>query len=124
MKIVGTGFLPGVEVSLDATKIGVTESDSTTIDATVPSTVAIGIYDVIVTNPPFHQGHAEDRGLTDRLLQGAAAHLVEGGIVVVVAQRHRELHRRLRRWFGRVETVSAHPSHVVFVAALPRRAGG
>lgn len=84
----------------------------------------VGPYDVIVTNPPFHQGHAEDRGLTDRLLQGAAAHLVEGGIVVVVAQRHRELHRRLRRWFGRVETVSAHPSHVVFVAALPRRAGG
>lgn len=83
-----------------------------------------GPYDLIVTNPPFHQDHAEDRGLTDRLLAESAAELAADGTLVVVAQRHRELHRRMRRWFAQVDTVSAHPSHVVLVASAPRGTGG
>ncbi len=49
--IVGVGFAPGVEVLLDAESIGVTETRSERIRATVPEGLAPGTYDVIVTNP-------------------------------------------------------------------------
>lgn len=49
--IVGTGFETGAEVSLDARKIGVIETRAQRITATIPADLAIGSYDVIVSNP-------------------------------------------------------------------------
>jgi len=72
--------------------------------------------DVVITNPPFHQGHAADGELTDRLLADAARVLRPNGVAYVVAQRHLHLHTRLRQWFSQADVVSAHPSHVVVVA--------
>lgn len=72
--------------------------------------------DVVVTNPPFHQGHAVDPDLTDHLLADAARVLRRDGRAYIVVQRHLQLHTRLRRWFGSVEARSKHPSHVVLLA--------
>lgn len=83
--------------------------------------VADRTFDVIVTNPPFHQGHAVDRDMTDRLLADAARALTADGTMYVVAQRHLQLHTRLKRWFARVETQSKHPTHVVLVASKPKQ---
>jgi hypothetical protein len=49
--IVGSGFVAGLEVMLDATKLGVIETRAELTRAVVPPTLAAGTYDVIVTNP-------------------------------------------------------------------------
>ena len=78
---------------------------STTPDASI---------DVVITNPPFHQGHALDPGLTDRLLADTARVLTPGGVAYIVAQRHLQMHTRLLQWFTNVEVLSKHPTHVAF----------
>ena len=76
--------------------------------------------DMVVTNPPFHQGHALDRDLTDRLLTDAARVLRPDGVAYVVVQRHLKLHATMARWFKAVDVISKHPSHVVLEARQPR----
>lgn len=49
--IVGEGFQPGIEVLVGTTAIGVTETRTERIRATVPEGLAPGVYDVILTNP-------------------------------------------------------------------------
>lgn len=77
-----------------------------------------GSFDVIVSNPPFHQDHAVDAHLTERLMSQAARRLAPGGAVVLVVQRHLHLHTRLLEWFSTVEVRSGHPSHVVLEARV------
>lgn len=77
--------------------------------------------DVVITNPPFHQGHALDEGLTNRLLADCSRVLTPKGVAYVVAQRHLNLHTKMKKWFASVEVVSKHPSHVVLAAEQPRR---
>lgn len=77
-----------------------------------------GSFDLIVSNPPFHQDHALDAHLTERLMEQAAQRLAPGGAVILVVQRHLNFHTRLLRWFGTVEVRSRHPSHVVLEARL------
>lgn len=72
--------------------------------------------DIVISNPPFHQGHALDSAMTDRLLADAARVLVPEGVAYVVAQRHENLHTRMLQWFSEVEVISKHPSHVVLQA--------
>lgn len=79
--------------------------------------VGDGEADLVISNPPFHQDHAIDAHLTDRLLKDAARALGGRGDLVVVAQRHLNLHTRLKRWFGSVDAVSKHPSFVVLRAS-------
>jgi len=72
--------------------------------------------DIVITNPPFHQGHAQDYEMAERLLADTARVLRPGGVAYVVAQRHLNLHTRMQRWFTSVEVPSQHPSHVVLIA--------
>ncbi len=85
------------------------------------SSTADDSVDVVMTNPPFHHGHAHDPELTDGLLAGAARVLRADGVAYVVVQRHLQLHRKLQRWFASVEAASKHPSHVVLIARQPRQ---
>jgi len=62
LTIVGTGFLPGVAVTIGGVAAGVTAVAPTTIDATVPPQ-ADGIVDIVVTNPGG-QGGALEAALT------------------------------------------------------------
>ena len=77
-----------------------------------------GTFDVIVSNPPFHQDHAVDAHLTERLMAQAAERLAPRGALILVVQRHLNLHTRLRKWFGTVEVRSGHPTHVVLEARV------
>lgn len=79
--------------------------------------------DLVVTNPPFHQDHAVDEYLTNRMVADTARVLKADGSAVVVAQRHLQFHRVLAGYFDQVETVSGHPSHVVMVARGKKRPG-
>ena len=67
--ILGEGFEAGAEVLLGAEAIGVTETRSERIRATVPEGLTAGTYDVIVTNPDGASARLAD-GYT--VLEGAA----------------------------------------------------
>lgn len=47
-----------------------------------------GTYDAIVSNPPFHQGRADDPGLGQAFIAAAAQALRPGGRLLLVANRH------------------------------------
>lgn len=49
--ILGKGFEAGLEVSLNARKIGVVETKRERVLASIPADLEVGFYDVIVTNP-------------------------------------------------------------------------
>jgi 16S rRNA (guanine1207-N2)-methyltransferase len=63
-------------------------------------------YDFIFSNPPLHQGIAEDRALLDRLIADAPTRLKPNGVLQVVVQRRVPLDRTFAEHFGRVEVVA------------------
>jgi 16S rRNA (guanine1207-N2)-methyltransferase len=63
-------------------------------------------YDAILSNPPLHQGFAEDHTLLERLIGDATTHLVPGGCLELVVQRRVPLDRLLSRQLAKVETVA------------------
>ena len=66
---------------------------------TLPET---GDLDFVVTNPPFHDGGAEDRRLGQAFIRKAAGLLKKGGVLWLVANRHlpyeAELDVAFKRW--------------------------
>ena len=76
-----------------------------------------GRYDVILTNPPFHQGRATDPDLGRRFLTSAAAALRPGGQLWIVANRHLPYEAVLEScdlsWRGMIEN----PTYKVLRAA-------
>ena len=52
-----------------------------------------GLYDAILSNPPLHQGVAEDRAPLEKLLADAPARLAPNGVLQIVVQRRVPLDR-------------------------------
>jgi 16S rRNA (guanine1207-N2)-methyltransferase len=63
-------------------------------------------YDVILSNPPLHQGVAEDHTLLERLIADAPAHLKPDGVLQIVVQRRIPLDRLLAARFATVSVVA------------------
>jgi 16S rRNA (guanine1207-N2)-methyltransferase len=63
-------------------------------------------YAAILSNPPLHQGIAEDRTRLDRLVSDAPSRLSQGGCLQLVVQRRVALERLLGRHFGKVDAVA------------------
>jgi 23S rRNA (guanine1835-N2)-methyltransferase len=61
--------------------------------------------DLVVCNPPFHQGHAVADVAAARLFAQALAALRPGGRLLVVGNRHLGHHAKLARLFGNCETL-------------------
>jgi 16S rRNA (guanine1207-N2)-methyltransferase len=59
-------------------------------------------YDAILSNPPLHQGVAEDHTLLLELVAAAPEHLRPGGVLQIVVQRRVPLERLLVRRFATV----------------------
>lgn len=78
-------------------------------------------YDVIVSNPPFHQGRADEPALGQAFIRTAAAALVEGGELWLVANRHLPYESTLREAFTEVRTVAEAKGFKVLHARGPRR---
>ena len=78
-------------------------------------------YHAILSNPPLHQGIAEDRGPLERLVSDAAAHLVPNGCLQLVVQRRVALDRLLTRHFPKAEAVAQTGKYCVWraVAGAP-----
>jgi 16S rRNA (guanine1207-N2)-methyltransferase len=73
-------------------------------------------YDAILSNPPLHQGLAEDHTLLERLIADAPAHLAPGGQLELVVQRRVPLDRLLGRHLAKVETVAENGRYRVWRA--------
>lgn len=78
--------------------------------------VEAGDFDLILLNPPFHEGGVVGDHIALRLFAEARRHLKPGGQVLVVGNRHLGYHRSLRRHFSAVRQVDADPRFVVFEA--------
>jgi 16S rRNA (guanine1207-N2)-methyltransferase len=70
-------------------------------DVRVATVVPTGL-DFVVTNPPFHEGGAEDQSLGQVFVRKSAALLREGGVCWLVANRHLPYEEALREAFTEV----------------------
>ena len=63
-------------------------------------------YQAILSNPPLHQGIAEDHKLLEQLIADAPSHLAPGGVLQIVVQRRVPLDRLLAQHFARTAIVA------------------
>ncbi len=75
-----------------------------------------GGLDFVVSNPPFHDGGAEDRRLGQAFIGKAAAMLRKGGALWLVANRHLPYERSLGEAFARVRPVAERDGYKLFEA--------
>ena len=72
--------------------------------------------DFVVTNPPFHDGGAEDRALGQAFIRRAAEMLAKGGALWLVANRHLPYEAELNAAFARARSVADAGGYKVFEA--------
>jgi 16S rRNA (guanine1207-N2)-methyltransferase len=84
-------------------------ADARTLDETAR-------FDFVVTNPPFHDGGAEDRRLGQAFIRKAAGMLKKGGVLWAVANRHLPYEGELEERFRRFRKVSDQAGYKVFEA--------
>ncbi|MEX0605904.1 MAG: methyltransferase [Marinobacter sp.] len=77
-----------------------------------------GLFDLILFNPPFHEGGVVGDHIALRLFGQASRHLKPGGKLLIVGNRHLGYHRSLRRFFPVVTQLDANPKFVVLMAAF------
>lgn len=77
-------------------------------------------YDLILLNPPFHEGGIVGDHIALRLFADAARLLNSNGQLLIVGNRHLGYHRSLRRFFSNTQQLAASPGFVVFSASSPR----
>jgi 16S rRNA (guanine1207-N2)-methyltransferase len=75
-----------------------------------------GDFDLILLNPPFHEGGVVGDHIALRLFEQASKHLKPGGHLLMVGNRHLGYHLSLRRYFSSIEQLDASPKFVVFQA--------
>lgn len=79
-----------------------------------------GSFELILLNPPFHEGGVVGDHIALKLFRQAARHLTPNGRLLVVGNRHLGYHRSLRQSFSDVAQVDADPKFVVFSAGRPQ----
>ena len=75
-----------------------------------------GDLDFVVSNPPFHDGGAEDRRLGQAFIRKAAGLLKKGGVLWLVANRHLPYEAELNAAFKRVRPVADQGGYKLFEA--------
>lgn len=76
-----------------------------------------GQFDLILLNPPFHEGGVVGDHIAHRLFKASAQHLAPGGSLLIVGNRHLGYHRSLRKFFPTVRQLDANPKFVVLEAS-------
>lgn len=74
--------------------------------------------ELILCNPPFHQEHTVNDFAGRHLLSQCSRHLQPGGRLYLVANRHLDYSRPLRRDFRRVETCAGNARFTIQMAEL------
>lgn len=78
--------------------------------------VADSSVDVVLLNPPFHDGHAVSTDIARRLMIESRRVLAPGGRLIVVGNRHLEHHMTLRKQFGNCNVLASDRRFVVLQA--------
>jgi len=73
-------------------------------------------FDVVITNPPFHQGVGVDYEVACQFILDAAKVLRQGGRLFLVANRFLRYGELIRQTFGNVEVVCSDSRYQVFTA--------
>jgi 16S rRNA (guanine1207-N2)-methyltransferase len=76
-----------------------------------------GEFDLILLNPPFHEGGVVSDHIALALFAAARGHLRPGGRLLLVGNRHLGYHRSLGRFFPQVRQLDANPKFVVLEAS-------
>lgn len=73
-------------------------------------------FDLILLNPPFHEGGVVGDHIALRLFEQASRSLSARGRMLIVGNRHLGYHKSLRRFFPHIRQLDANPRFVVFEA--------
>lgn len=84
--------------------------------ADVRTMTADGDLNFVISNPPFHDGGAEDRRLGQAFIRKAAELLKKGGVAWIVANRHLPYEAELNAAFNRVRMVADAGGYKLFEA--------
>jgi 16S rRNA (guanine1207-N2)-methyltransferase len=77
-------------------------------------------YDAIVSNPPVHQGRADEPALGRAFIEAAANALEPHGVLLLVANRHLPYEATLAARFRALRTVVERDGYKVIEAKEPR----
>jgi 16S rRNA (guanine1207-N2)-methyltransferase len=105
-------------IALEAAKENVPGSVALLRDGLPPKEK--GLFDAILSNPPFHRGKAEDPEMIASLVKGAPEVLSSSGMLVFVAQRRLPVEAVLREHFRTVSILGEDPSFRVWMGKKPR----
>ena len=79
-----------------------------------------GPYDLIVSNPPIHDGKSEDYTILGQLIAQSPARLTPKGHLVLVVQRRVPVAEWLAAAFEKVEKIEENTRYIVWSASQPR----
>ncbi len=114
--------LPGAQIELlDADSVALLAAQENVPDArailgTNLNTAGTTRYDAILSNPPLHDGVAEDHGALERLIAQAPKHLRPGGVLQMVVQRRVPLGQALEALFAEQTVVAENNRYRVWRA--------
>lgn len=74
--------------------------------------------DIILCNPPFHQGSAVGDQIAQRMFRQSLQVLRPGGELWVIGNRHLGYHQTLRKIFGNAELIAANAKFVILRARV------
>lgn len=81
-----------------------------------PAVTGLGPFDLILLNPPFHQGTTIETNTAEDLMRTAAAHLAEGGRVLTVFNTHLRYRDRLDTLIGPSEQLARNSKFTVIAS--------
>jgi 16S rRNA (guanine1207-N2)-methyltransferase len=75
-----------------------------------------GKWDLIVSNPAFHEGREVDTSMADKLIANAPSVLAPGGRLLLVANRFLNYDKKMRQYFKKVTRIADTPEFHVLEA--------
>ncbi len=132
----GTGILSCALLAADATaKVTALDIDTFALKAVaenVPTATTVlshrlkgsGRHDLIVSNPPIHNGFREDYTALHQLIEDAPKHLLPKGRLLFVVQRRVPVEAQLKAQFDKVEIVADEGPFRIWSASHPLKQPG
>lgn len=80
-----------------------------------------GVFDLIVTNPPFHRGRARDAATTAGWIADSGSYLSRNGTLLLVANSFLPYSESLQKTYSEVREMARSSGFVVYEARRPRR---